>query len=435
MAEPLPHSDEAEQSVLGAVLQDNAALVEVGALLEPADFYHPAHAAIWRTITQLSLAGRRADVVTVFEAGQHDRAYLDALEMSVPSARHAGEYAQIVRQHSVRRQAVAVARALAEDVQRTGQNAKPATEVIDAAVVRLLELLQRGAPSEPRDLDKCTVEFLNDLEARASGKTDSISTGLLDLDRMTGEGGRPGELWVIGARPSMGKTALVLTLGRNVGRTHRVLMLTQEDSLLMMTARHVAAAGELNLADLRSPMKAPASMWSGVADAVEVLRPLQISMDDQAALTLADVRRKAQQVMARHGRVDMLVIDYLQLMDGDGGENRNRELGVISNGLKRLAKELRCWVVLLSQLNREADKRKPIMSDLRDSGDIEGAADLIGLLYREHRYKPTDDNRFYAELELVKQKNGATGTCGLFFDGATQRFANWDGPAPTSRGL
>lgn len=425
-----PHNDDAEQSLIGCVLIDNAAFTAASAMLQPSDFYQPQHAAIWGTCAAIINNGRCADVVTVHELGQHDREYLGALSVCVPSARAAVDYARIVREHSLSRAAAHIGRCLAADAMRGSANGEPVSLLIDAAVAQLLQLLQRGAPSEPRDLVDVTVEFLDDLQRRADGHTNAIKTGLVDLDRLTGEGGRPGELWVIGARPSMGKTSFVLTLCRNVGRTHRVLMLTQEDSLLMLTMRHVAAAGRVNLADLRNPMRAPASMWTGVTEGVEEIRPLMISMDDQPALTMADVRRKAQQIAARHGQVDMLVVDYLQLMDGSDGENRNRQLAEIANAMKRLAKEMKCWVVLLSQLNREADKRRPIMSDLRDSGDIEGAADLIGLLYREHRYRPTESNLHYAELEVVKHKQGATETLGFFFDGATQRFDNWDGPAP-----
>lgn len=427
----LPHSDEAEQAVIGSVLNDPRAYDAAQSIIDAADFYHPAHAAVWRTCGELIARGSAVDPVTLQEAGGHDPAGTTRMMLSVPSARHVRDYAGIVREHALRRQAIAVAGDLRADALAAG--GPDAAGCVDAAVVRLLALLQRGAPSEPRDLPELAGEFLDDLQARADGETDAISTGLLDLDKLTGEGGRPGELWVIGARPSMGKTALVLTLARNVGAHHRALMLTMEDSLRMLTARQVAAAGGVNLAHLRNPKDAPDSEWHKIADGVEALRPLQVSMDDQPALTLADVRRKAQQVVARHGSLHLLVIDYLQLMDGAGGENRNRELGVISNGLKRLAKELGCWVVLLSQLNREADKRRPIMSDLRDSGDIEGAADLIGLLYREHRYKPTPANKHYAELEVVKHKNGATDTVRLYFDGALQRFGNWDGPAPSMR--
>jgi replicative DNA helicase len=278
---------------------------------------------------------------------------------------------------------------------------------------------------EPQDIEPLTAAFIDDLQERADGRTDAIATGLVDLDRLTGEGGRRGELWVVGARPSMGKTAFVLHLCRNVGRMHRVLMLTQEDSLMSLTQRHVAAAGAVNLSHLRNPQRAPDSMWSGVTDGVNVLRELQISMDDQGSLTLADVRRKVQQVKRRHSDCAVVVIDYLQLMNGET-DNRNHSLGALANGLKAMAKDLNCWVVLLSQLNREADKRNgpPQMSDLRDSGDIEGAADFIGLLHRQYMRTRKEADKHDAELHVVKHKNGPTGSLKFWFDGARQVFAD-----------
>jgi replicative DNA helicase len=209
-------------------------------------------------------------------------------------------------------------------------------------------------------------------------------------------------------------------------------MLTQEDSLNSLTARQVAAAGRVNLADLRNPRNAPQSMWEGVSEGIDALGKLQIAMDDQAALSIMDVRRKIQQVKRRRKKLDLVIIDYLQLMEGDG-DNRNQELGKIANGLKRAAKEFGVWIILLSQLNRESDKRAsgmPQMSDLRDSGDIEGAADLIGLLHREHRRTPTEANKMHAELLVVKHKNGPTDTLNFSFDGAYQRFSDWEGPPP-----
>jgi replicative DNA helicase len=417
-----PHSDEAEQSVIGALLNENSVYDAVGQLLAVEDFYQPVHRAIWHSCVTLIASGRAADVITVHDHGQHDLKYLNEMAMSLPAAFHVVQYARIIRQRALLRVLMAAGQRL-----RAGALAPSAEpcELMDGVVSHLLSLQQQQQRSEPQDMQTLAVQFLDDLQARADGRLDAVGTGLTALDRLTAGGGRSGELWVIGARPSMGKTALVLTLARHVGQAGRALMLTQEDSLAMLTMRHVAAAGRVNLGDLRSPERMSSAVWEGVVDGVEAVRGLGVSMDDQPALTLADVRHKAQQVMARHKRLDLVVVDYLQLMDGAGGENRNRELGIISNGLKRMAKELGTWVVLLSQLNREADKRRPIMSDLRDSGDIEGAADLIGLLYREFRYKPKPENKHLAELEIVKHKNGPTDTVRLWFDGATQRFGDW----------
>lgn len=429
-----PHSDVAEHSVLGSLMLDNSVLPDVATLLKPDHFYYPDHAAIYRGILALVAENQPADVVTVHQRTLHDLSYLGKLCDSVPSARRARAYAEIVVEAAQRRELMRVGRQLADDAFTLTAQAAPVPALVDSVVTALLALVQGGAGADPVDLPDMLVQFLDDLQARADGQQRTFATGLADLDKLTAGGARRGELWVIGARPSMGKTAFVLQLCRHVGVAHQVLMLTQEDSLLSSTARFVAAAGGVNLADLRNPMAAPQTMWHGVTEGVQELQPLHVTMDDQTGLNLADVRRKAQQVKRKHGRLDLVVVDYLQLMD-DGGENRSISLGYIANGLKRFAKEYQCWVVLLSQLNREADKRTgpPQMSDLRDSGDIEGAADLIGMLYREYMRKPTQENKHFAELHVCKQKNGPTDTVRMYFDGAFQRFGNWQGPSPGHR--
>jgi len=431
-----PHSDEAEHAVLGALLIDNQAFEAVGAVLKPEHFYRADHRAIYETISELLTAGKLADLVTVHEKGHHDMVYLNQLMSSVVSSRAAQRHSELLVERWRERELMRLGSTLADEILRGAHDAKgkpqPVDQVIDQMITKLMALNAVAERNEPRDISELVVGFVDDLSARYDGKIETIQTGLKDLDHCTAGGGRPGELWVIGARPSMGKTGMVLTLSRNVGRKHQVLMLTQEDSLNSLTARHVAAAGRVNLADLRNPRKAPQSMWEGVTEGVDALGKLRIAMDDQAALSIMDVRRKIQQVKRRHKELSLVVIDYLQLMEGDG-DNRNQELGKIANGLKRAAKEFGVWIILLSQMNREADKRSgpPQMSDLRDSGDIEGAADLIGLLHREHRRNPTEANKFHAELHVVKHKNGPTDTLNFTFDGAHQRFTDWDGPPPT----
>lgn len=427
-----PHSEEAEQSALGALLLDNAAFEAIAGVLAAGDFYDPVHRAIYTTITRLVLASRPADVVTVYEAGGHDLAYLNALAQSVPSARHAAGYAQIVREHALRREAMRLAGKLREDAQAAQV---PVGELVEATVAALLALQRGTRRDEPQPLAEVALRCVDDLQARADGVSDCISTGLADLDALTAGGARPGELWVLGARPSMGKSAFVLSLARHVGTAKRVLLLSMEDSANTAAQRMLAAAGGVNLADIRRPTHAPESMWAGVATAIDELSRLNVWIDDQPALTVADVRRKVQQVEARHGRLDMVVVDFLQQMDGDG-ENRNRQLGQIAYGLQALGKQSGAWIVLLSQLSREADKRSgpPQMSDLRDSGDIEAAARWIGLLHREWMRKPSPDNKHWAQLHVCKQSNGPTDTVDLYFDGALQRFGNWSGARPLGRG-
>lgn len=424
-----PQNVEAEQSVLGALLLDNNAMDRVADILQAHHFHAPHHRAIYETITGLLLANKPADTLTVFDKGGHDLAELNALEQSVPSAANARRYAEIVVRCWRERQLIAIAGSTAEAAYKGAE----VQDVVDRAVTDLLKVSEISQREEPRGVDGLLAPWIDELSAMADGSAaPGIPTGLADLDRLTSGGVWRGELWVIGARPSMGKSAMSLTLARNMARDHSVLFLSQEDSLRTLVSRLVAAAGRVNLAHLRNPKTAPDTMWDGVTEGAEALRGLNLRIDDQASLRLIDVRRKIQQVKRRHS-LDVVFVDYLQLMRGEA-ETRNRELGDIANGLKAAAKDFDIGIVLLSQLSRKADERSgpPQMSDLRESGDIEGAADFIGMLYREHMRKPTEENKHYAELHVCKQKNGPTDTLSLHFDGAYQRFGNWDGPRPFS---
>lgn len=427
-----PHSMQAEQAVLGALLMDNAVLADVAPLLRPADFYAGDHGGIYAAVLALAADAKPADVVTVFERTQGDFGYLNQLAVGVASARNARAHAELVRELAQRRRLLRMARELAEDAMRQAEGARPLAELLDGAMAGLLSLQAAAAGTDPVAMTDALAAFLDDLQARAEGRLAAISTGLGALDRLTAGGGRKGELWVFGGRPGMGKSALVLQLCRHVAREHAVLLLTQEDSLLSATGRMVAAAGGVNLADIRNPARAPDAMWGGVSDGAEDLRGLRLHMDDYTGLTISDVRRKAMQVHRQAGGLDLIVVDYLQLMDDGGGANRNQALGALAYGLQRVAKELGVWVVLLSQLSRKADERSgpPQMGDLRDSGDIEGAAHLIALLHREHVRKPREETRHWAQLNVVKQKNGPADLLNLYFDGARQRFGDWDGPPP-----
>lgn len=432
-----PHSAEAEQSVLGALLIDNRVFDVVGNVLAAERFYFPVHAAIYSTIAQLVAKGQPADVVTVFEAGGHELALLSSLANGVPSSRNALRYAELVAEHWLRREMQRVALDLVDELAEPAAGARAVAEIADSAAGKLLGLCAgMSASQEPQWVNDVVPAFIDLINDMAEGKVRTVLTGLRDVDEATGGGGRPGELWVLGGRPSMGKSALVQSVALNVSRTHGVLMLTQEDSMTTWLSRAVANLGRVNLADIRNPARArnADAMWSGLAAGVDQLPAHRLLLDDQGGLTLADVRRKAKQAKRKlGGGLDLLIVDYLQLMTGDG-DNRNQMLGHIANGMKALAKELDCWVMLLSQLSRKADETTglPQVAHLRDSGDIEGAADTIGLVHREAQRKKTDENKHWAQLHLAKQKNGPTCTVNLYFDGAYQRFSDWEGPVPSS---
>lgn len=424
-----PHNIEAEQSVLGALLLDNAALDRIGDVLLARHFYDAAHGAVFDTISRLIVANKPADVITVFDAGGHDLSYLNQMAQSAPGAAHARRYAEIVAERARERELLLISMRLGEAAVSADQGS--VAERVDVAVTAMMRLAAQEEQREPASMEALLTPWLDHLSAVADGATPpGIPTGLAELDRLTSGGIWRGELWVIGARPSMGKSAMCLTLARNIAAQHSVLFLSQEDSMRTLVSRLVASSGQVNLAHLRNPRQAPQSMWAGVTDGLGALRPLRLCIDDQASLRLLDVRRKIQQVKRKRG-LDVVFVDYLQLMVGTA-ETRNRELGDIANGLKAAAKDFDVGIVLLSQLSRKADERggPPQMSDLRESGDIEGAADFIGMLYREFMRRPSEDNKYYAELHVCKQKNGPTDTLSLHFDGAYQRFTDWDGPRP-----
>lgn len=432
-----PHSVEAEQSVLGAVMLDNACFDRVADLLQPAAFYRHEHRTIWDVVARMVNANKPADLLTVADElqrmGKADDVgglrYLNALVQSVPSAAHARRYAEIVRERHIERELMRVAREVGDAAPRPGRDAMAK---IDDAMAKLSKLADGRIAVESTHIDQAVVDYLDHLQAEADGKTRTISTGLRRLDNMLAGGLRAGELMVIGARPKMGKTALVLSLARSMAATHGVLVLSQEMPKTELVARNVAALGSVNLADLRRGSNIPQAVWEGVTEAVDRMRGLALVLDDQRALTLMDVRRKVMDCKRRHG-VDVVIVDFLQLMSGEG-DNRNQELDRISNGLKAMAGEFGVAVVLLSQLSREADKRSgpPVMTDLRDSGAIEAAADIIALLFREFAHplgQKGDEWRHYAQLEIV-QRNGAPGHISLHFSGEFQRFGDWDGPLP-----
>lgn len=428
-----PHNLQAEQGVLGSLLADNRAWEHVHGIVAAGDFYTRDHGDIFTAIAGLLRDDRPADVITVMQrlevAGRADAVgglgYLVELSTGVVTSANAGAYAGVVRDCARRRALIRLGMDL---VARAGSGAQAEPDL-----QRLLAWLQDEAVAHgmshergvPRLLADLLPGWMDDLQARADGRLDAISTGMRGVDRVLGGGMRRGELVVLGARPSMGKSAWTLGVVRAVARHHPVLVCSLEDSAHMLISRHVASAGRAPLEHVRMPQHAPESLWDAVAEACELLQGLPVWIDDRAGLGLADVAQKVGFVRARSGDCALVVVDYLQLMEADG-ETRSHELARVARGLKNMAKRLNCVVLLLSQLNREADKTAgpPRLDHLAESGGIEQAADVIGLLWREARRTPKPDNANKAQVEFAKNKNGATDTVQLWFDGRTQRFAD-----------
>ena len=425
-----PHSVEAEQTVLGALLLENDCFDTVSEIVGAADFYLDAHRVLWRAITELIAAGKVADPVTVLarleakddleQAG--GREFLAAVAYAAPTARTVKRYAEIVRERSILRQIAAAAVQMQTLVSNpTGQPAGELLEQAQALLERLAD--QQGAQDIAKIGDHAT-EFLNDLERRMEHEgIQGIATGLADLDRMT-NGLQAGDFVVIAGRPSMGKTALGMQIAETVASAGKsVIVFALEMGCAQLLERMVANVGRVDANVMRSGAMRR-EHWDGISAAVGKIAQLPLWVDDRPGLSVPRMRAKCRKI-ARKAGLDLVVVDYIGLMEGDG-ENRYAQVSDVSRRLKLLARELGVPVIGLAQLNRQTQGRsdkRPLMSDLRDSGAIEQDSDLILLMHREDYYSDTaPEFAGIAEVIVAKQRMGETGTVHLHFIGAHSRF-------------
>lgn len=412
-----PHSQEAEQAVLGGLLIDNNAFDRVADLLTEADFYRHEHRAIFAATARLIASNRPADVVTVFDA-LGDKAsevgglgYINALAQSVPSAANCRRYAEIVRERSLLRQLLAKADEVSALVHEEGG----AAEKVEKAQALFAGLEARAAARQPIGMDAIVVKVIDHVNAAAEGAAIVWRTGIPGLDgRMLG-GMKPGELHILAARPSVGKTSIALQIARRVAADgHPVLVLSQEMATEQLGLRMMASASRVDLGNLQTG-KMSGEEWGRLTEAADELARLPLFADDEPALTLRAITSKARRIRG----VKVIVLDYLQLSEGEG-ETRTAQVGSISRGLKKLAKQLGCCVIALSQLNRAVEQRpgkRPILADLRDSGEIEQDADVITFLWplgeEGEASRPTG-------CDIAKNRQGRTGAMVLELFGATQ---------------
>lgn len=438
-----PHSIEAEQSVLGGLLLDNAAYERLTDLLGESDFYRHDHRLIWQHIARLIGLSRPADVITVNEslasAGKSEEvgglAYLNALAHNTPSAANIRRYAEIVRERSMLRKLVAVA----DDIAATALNpqGKEARQLLDEAESRVFKIAQEGARSsqgfqEIQPLLAQVVERIDELYHR-EGDNDvtGIPTGFVDLDRMT-SGLQAGDLVIVAGRPSMGKTSFSMNIAEHVAIEQGlpVAVFSMEMGAVQLAMRMLGSVGMLDQHRMRTG-KLQTDDWPRVTHAVQRMQGAQVYIDETPGLSAVDLRARARRLARQCGQLGMIVIDYIQLMSSNGsGENRATEISEISRSLKSLAKELECPVVTLSQLNRSLEQRpnkRPVMSDLRESGAIEQDADVIFFIYRDEVYNPDSPDKGTAEIIIGKQRNGPIGTVRLTFQGESTKFLNFTG--------
>ena len=435
-----PHSVEAEQSVLGGLLLDNLAWDRAAELLTDSDFYRHEHRLIFGAIAGLVQHTKPADVITVFEQLQSlgkaedsgGLAYLNALAQSVPSAANMRRYAEIVRERAILRKLIAACDEIATSAFNREGRAVP--QILDEAESKILKIGEEGSRQRQGfvGIDKLVVELLdrvNELAENGAEDVTGVRTGYFELDSMTA-GLQKGDLIVLAARPSMGKTAFALNIAEYVSVKEElpVVVFSMEMGASQLALRMVGSLGRINQQHLRTGKLAD-DEWGRLAEAVEKLGKAQVFIDETAGLTAAELRARARR-MARQfgGTLGLIVVDYLQLMSGSSGdENRATELGEISRGLKALAKELQCPVIALSQLNRSVESRtdkRPMMSDLRESGAIEQDADIIMFIYRDDYYNKESKEGGVAEIIVAKQRNGPVGTVKLAFLKPLTRFDN-----------
>jgi replicative DNA helicase len=435
-----PHSLEAEQSVLGGLMLDNDAADKIGDVLGADDFYSDAHRIIYRHVTQLIADGRPADVVTVSEALASTQkldyvgglAYLGALAQNVPTAANIRHYANIVRERSILRQLAATATDIAESAfNPLGRSAKMVLDEAEAKVLHIAEQGSRGSQNF-QEIGKLLAGVVDRIETLYNRDDPSdvtgVPTGFADLDRMT-SGFQPGDLIVVAGRPSMGKTALALNIGENVALNTGmpVAVFSMEMGAAQLALRMIGSVGKLDQHKLRTGRLA-AEDWDKLSTALGRLNDAPILIDETPALNAIEVRSRARRLMKQYGKLGLVIVDYLQLMQATSqGENRATEISEISRSMKSLAKELSVPVVALSQLNRSLEQRpnkRPVMSDLRESGAIEQDADVIVFIYRDEVYNPESQDKGTAEIIIGKQRNGPIGTVRLTFLGEFTRFEN-----------
>ncbi|WP_299876380.1 replicative DNA helicase [uncultured Cocleimonas sp.] len=433
-----PHSIEAEQSVLGGLLLENMAWDKVADVITEHDFYRHDHRLIFRSIAELAETDKPRDVITLSE-WLKDRdeldnagglAYLGTLAKDTPSAANIKAYADIVREKSVLRQLISIGSEISEDAFNAGE--RPSKELLDEAEKKVFEIAEQGNRKQDfhtiKNLLKSTLAKIDEL----SKSTESItgaSTGYTDLDAMT-SGLQKGDLIIVAGRPSMGKTTFSMNVAEFIAVNDKkpVAIFSMEMPAEQLVLRMFASLGRVPLNDIRTG-KIREEDWPRIGMAVKTFGETKLFIDDTAAMSPTEMRAKARRLHREHGCMGCIVIDYIQLMQTNNkSDNRAAEISEISRSLKALAKELECPVIALSQLNRSLEQRpnkRPIMSDLRESGAIEQDADVIMFIYRDEVYDENSPDKGMAEVIIGKQRQGAIGKIRLTFTGKYTRFDNF----------
>ena len=432
-----PQSVEAERSVIGGLLLAAEGWDAIAELVTAEDFYRPEHRAIFRQIARLVDLGQPVDVVTVADrlhatgeleaAGGHT--YLAELAESTPTAANIRAYARAVHERAVLRKLIGAA----QDIANTGFNpeGRTAEELLDEAERRIMQISEEGPKSGgPRAMEPLLQGALERIEElfQSGGEITGLTTGFVDLDRMT-SGLQNSDLVIVAGRPSMGKTSFAMNLVENAAAVadKPILVFSMEMPAEQLVIRMMSSLGKIDQTRVRTG-KLEQEDWPKLSAAMTKLKEARILIDDTPALTPTELRSRARRVAREHGSLGLIMVDYLQLMRVAGAnEGRTAEISEISRSLKAIAKEFACPMVALSQLNRALEQRpnkRPVNSDLRESGAIEQDADVIMFIYRDEVYHEDSPDRGVAEVIIGKQRNGPIGTCKLAFRGEFTRFEN-----------
>ena len=438
-----PHSVEAEQSLLGGLLIDNEGLDKVSDVINPKDFYRHDHHIIFKHIVKVIEASQPADIITVGESLEKNNelttigglAYLGLLAENTPTSANIRGYATIVRERSIMRSLVQVGSDIAESAY--SPQGRDAQQLLDESEAKIFQIAESGKRDNIgfEDIQHLLPKVIQDVEKRMENGSDvtGVATGFTDLDKMT-SGLQPGDLVIIAGRPSMGKTSLALNMAENVAIDSKlpVAVFSMEMASSQLTTRLIGSVGKVDQHKMRTG-QLDDDDWEKLTDSLGQLNDAPIHIDEGSALNSFEVRARARRLQRQAGQLGLIVIDYIQLMSAPGGrqgENRATEISEISRSLKALAKELNVPVVALSQLNRSLEQRpdkRPVMSDLRESGAIEQDADVILFIYRDEVYNPESADKGLAEIIVAKQRNGPIGRVKLAFLGQYTRFENYAG--------
>ncbi|MGL5652450.1 MAG: replicative DNA helicase [Paraclostridium sp.] len=429
-----PHSVESEQSILGSILLDKEAIITVTETIKPEDFYKEAHKIIYECMMKLNNKNEPIDLITLTEELKKQGhlediggiSYITSLSTIVPTTSNVKYYADIVKEKSVLRKLIRVS----NDILNLGYDSSIKVEdILEKAEKRIFDISQEKSSEDFQTINSVLMDTYDMIEKLYTSKEDitGITTGFDDLNKKT-NGLQRTDLILVAARPAMGKTALSLNLVQNAALKGdaSVAVFSLEMSKEQLVQRMLSAQSHVELKKIKTG-NLDENDWPRIIDAMSVLSNANIYIDDTPGIKIGELRSKCRKLKIEKG-LDLILIDYLQLMEGDGGnESRQQEISKISRSLKIIAKELNCPVVALSQLSRAPEQRsdhRPMLSDLRESGAIEQDADIVMFLYRDEYYHPDSERKNIGEIIIAKNRHGETGSVELVWLGEIQKFAN-----------